>query len=239
MRTIIITCFIVILLLSTSLANAQETITLTTYYPAPFGIYQQLVTMTLGVGDSNASGGMDANDSPNPNTNPGEVWVNSRLGIATTTPQNQLDVAGAAAIGVGYAGTQAAPANGLAVEGRVGIGTTTPQDSFEVFSQNNPVRIGTVGGQGSITLGGERRTTWPSGSMGEIGYRRNPPHPAWTPVYPQFPIADPGTKCVAAIVRIWSTYRYISGGCSYDRSTGILTIGAFNGDIQCLFICEE
>ncbi|MDP2923047.1 MAG: hypothetical protein Q8O30_04930 [Candidatus Omnitrophota bacterium] len=106
--------------------SQHESITITTYYPAPFGVYNQLVTSTLGVGDNNASGGLDDADAPNPATHPGDVWIAGHLGIATTNPQNRLDVNGSSVIGAAYAGAQAAPANGLLVEGDVGIGVTNP-----------------------------------------------------------------------------------------------------------------
>lgn len=71
-------------------------------------------------------------------TNPGQgalgLYVNNtevvhidgattKVGILTTNPLNQLDVAGSVAIGA-YAGTKAAPANGMIVSGPVGIGST-------------------------------------------------------------------------------------------------------------------
>jgi len=73
---------------------AQETITITTYYPAPFGIYRQLVTTTLGVGDNNGDGAINGADAPNPGTNPGDVWIAGRTGIGTTDPQARLVVVG-------------------------------------------------------------------------------------------------------------------------------------------------
>jgi len=47
------------------------------------------------------------------------------VGLSTATPQNRLDVEGAAVIGATYAGTNTAPTNGLLIEGNVGIGITT------------------------------------------------------------------------------------------------------------------
>ena len=41
-------------------ALAEETITLTTYCPAPYGVYGHMATNYLGVGDNNNSGGMDS-----------------------------------------------------------------------------------------------------------------------------------------------------------------------------------
>ena len=60
----VVTGFFLITLLITIPVLSQETITLTTYYPSPFGVYSQLATDTLGVGDNNSSGGIDANDAP-------------------------------------------------------------------------------------------------------------------------------------------------------------------------------
>ena len=61
--------------------------------------------------------------------------TNNRLGIGTTSPQSSLSVNGGAAIG-SYAGTNAAPSNGLIVSGNVGIGTTSPNAAalLDVYS---------------------------------------------------------------------------------------------------------
>jgi hypothetical protein len=64
----------------------NENITITTYYPAPFGVYQQLVTTTLGVGDTNGDGIIDDRDAPDPTTNPGDVWIAGKVGIGTNNP---------------------------------------------------------------------------------------------------------------------------------------------------------
>ncbi|HEY2580424.1 MAG TPA: hypothetical protein VGI43_01380 [Mucilaginibacter sp.] len=53
------------------------------------------------------------------------MGVNGSFGIGTITPLSKLDVTGGVAIG-SYAGTSAAPANGLIVNGNVGIGTGNP-----------------------------------------------------------------------------------------------------------------
>ena len=58
-----------------------------------------------------------------------------RVGIGTTTPHSTLSVNGGAAIG-SYAGTNAAPSNGLIVSGQTGIGTAAPNAAalLDVFS---------------------------------------------------------------------------------------------------------
>ena len=49
----------------------------------------------------------------------------NNVGLGTATPQNRLDVSGGMAIGSTYAGTNAAAADSLIVEGTVAIGATT------------------------------------------------------------------------------------------------------------------
>ncbi|MDP2923500.1 MAG: hypothetical protein Q8O30_07265 [Candidatus Omnitrophota bacterium] len=72
--------------------SQTESITITTYYPAPFGVYRQLVTQTLGVGDNNTDGVIGGNDAPDPATDPGEVWISGNVGIGTTNPQGELHI---------------------------------------------------------------------------------------------------------------------------------------------------
>ncbi|MBN1551990.1 hypothetical protein JW979_10990 [bacterium] len=55
-----------------------------------------------------------------------------KTGLGTTTPRNKLDISGSAVIGSAYAGSIAAPADGLLVEGTVGIGTISPSNKLNV-----------------------------------------------------------------------------------------------------------
>jgi len=88
--------FLSVILLMGSYSIAED-ITLTTYYPAPYGEYDELRSGKVGIGLTTAD-----------------------------TVQNKLDVEGGVAIGASYSGTNAAPADGLIVQGQVGIGTTSP-----------------------------------------------------------------------------------------------------------------
>jgi hypothetical protein len=70
---------------------AQESLTITTYYPSPYGSYNQLQTNTLGVGDNDGDGGLDSGDVP---STAGDVWVAGKVGIGTMSPAAKLDVQG-------------------------------------------------------------------------------------------------------------------------------------------------
>jgi len=67
----------------------SETITLTTYYPSPHGVYVELLTDRLGVGDNDGDGALNNGDIP---TNTGEVWIDGNVGIGTTNPLCNLQI---------------------------------------------------------------------------------------------------------------------------------------------------
>src|SRR5687768_5014390 len=54
------------------------------------------------------------------------------LGVNQSNPSSLLDVNGNASIGTAYSGTNAAPSNGLLVEGKLGIGTTTVSSKVDI-----------------------------------------------------------------------------------------------------------
>lgn len=55
-----------------------EEVTITTYYPAPYGVYDGLQTNKFAVGDTNGSGQLDRGDLPD---NDGDLWVVGHVGI--------------------------------------------------------------------------------------------------------------------------------------------------------------
>jgi len=68
-----------------------EEITITTYYPSPYGSYNSLQADKLGVGDNDNSGTLTSADVPSTS---GYMWVKERVGIGTVTPAYNLDVNG-------------------------------------------------------------------------------------------------------------------------------------------------
>lgn len=109
---------------------ASENVTLTTYYPAPSGVYQQMIT-TQNSFFSRDSGYVEIGGSATLPAGVKMTVTGGRVGINTTAPQSQLDVNGGLAVGA-YGGANPAPANGLIVSGRVGLGTTVPANSLDV-----------------------------------------------------------------------------------------------------------
>jgi hypothetical protein len=70
----------------------------------------------------------------------------SKVGICTNDPKNQLDVLGAVAIGRDFAGIQTAPTNGLLVSGQVAIGTPIPDAKAKLHIHGGVVRISSKNG---------------------------------------------------------------------------------------------
>ncbi len=76
----------------------------------------------------------------------------TNMGVNTATPQSKVSVSGNMAVGATYAGTNAAPANGLIVEGSVGIGTNAPGTKLQV--EGTTQLNGNTGIAGNLTLTG-------------------------------------------------------------------------------------
>ncbi len=107
---------------------SSQQLTMSATYPIPAGVYNQIVT-------TGNSGTVPANTTLNsqagntilvPPTNAG-----GGVGIGAGTPVSKLDVRGGISVG-SYAGTTAAPANGLIVSGNVGVGTASPASALTV-----------------------------------------------------------------------------------------------------------
>ena len=69
----------------------EESLTITTYYPSPYGSYKSLQVDKLGVGDNNGDGMLSSADLP---TTSGEAWFKGNVGIGTMSPMANLDLKG-------------------------------------------------------------------------------------------------------------------------------------------------
>ncbi|MDD2702504.1 MAG: hypothetical protein PHC33_00640 [Candidatus Omnitrophica bacterium] len=63
---------------------AQESLTITTYYPSPYGVYDQLEAYRAAVGDVNGDGNIDAADIP---ATPGSLAVARYLSVNVVIPK--------------------------------------------------------------------------------------------------------------------------------------------------------
>jgi hypothetical protein len=121
-----------------------EDITLTTFYPSPYGVYQELRSKRLAIGDNYVlnnnycwgGGCVHTIDSA------ADLVVEGKVGIGTVNPRNKLDVEGSAVVGASYSGTDTAPNNGMLVEGKVGIGTTSPESKLSVGASGSDSYVG-------------------------------------------------------------------------------------------------
>jgi hypothetical protein len=91
-------CLILLVFLILSFGNvfAQESLTLTTYYPSPHGSYQELrVHGRLSIGDTNGDGVIDDDDlGQDAIGDPlnGSITVGTAVGIGTNTLDSELDI---------------------------------------------------------------------------------------------------------------------------------------------------
>ena len=121
--SIVVLVFMFSILFTLLCSFAEERITLTTYYPAPYGVYRELRTNGIAVGSNYRYDPEELAD--------GVIIVEVSAGIGTVDPLSMLSVAGGATIGSNYTAI-VAPADGLLVEGSTGIGTDAPASMLSV-----------------------------------------------------------------------------------------------------------
>ena len=144
------------------------------------GTVRILGTSTLNLGNDNkATIGASATTTPDMvfSTNSTErariLNSNGNFGIGATAPASKLGVNGGVSIGATYSGTNAAPSNGLIVQGNVGIGTSSTLAPLQVFSNGSAgVRIGPGTSSDVIITNGGNSTSTLALTMGTDGSSR-------------------------------------------------------------------
>jgi len=76
-----------VLVFSAAIVFAEDAITITTYYPSPYGVYNQLGTNRLAVGDTDGINGLDAADQPNRD---GDIRLKAQAGNPTAWPAGTI-----------------------------------------------------------------------------------------------------------------------------------------------------
>jgi hypothetical protein len=99
-----------------------EQITLTTYYPAPYGVYRELRADRMAVGSAYRNDPASIND--------GTLLVTDKIGIGTKNPSNKLSIV---------------QAGGNAVQNLDTYWTQSPQDSFISLRKTNSNTEGVYG----------------------------------------------------------------------------------------------
>ncbi len=73
-------CALAVLLVCVAVFAEDETFTITTYYPSPYGSYNELSTNKFAVGDTNGDGQLTSADQPNI---AGDIGLKPQTGIPT------------------------------------------------------------------------------------------------------------------------------------------------------------
>lgn len=104
----------------------------------------------VAIGGSGTTNYLPIFNSSDTLTNSNIYTSSNNDGVGTSTPLSTLSVNGGLSVG-SYAGTTAAPTNGLIVSGNVGIGNSSPQDALDITG--NASLTGTITSVGYINNG--------------------------------------------------------------------------------------
>ncbi|MDD2680189.1 MAG: hypothetical protein PHO03_05290, partial [Candidatus Omnitrophica bacterium] len=81
---------LIFLLLTPFLSLAEESITISTYYPSPYGVYREMRAKRIAIGDTYFDGGEVPWEAEDGDGNPidlnADLVVEGNVGIGTTSP---------------------------------------------------------------------------------------------------------------------------------------------------------
>ncbi len=122
-----------------------EDITITTYYPSPYGSYNILQSKVLGVGDNNGDASYTSADAPS-GGNDGEVWIKGKVGIGVTSPTNALDVGGLVGASSVPGNTIGIMSSSVTTDSMIKIGESATDYGFAAWrGTDNYFQVGTNG----------------------------------------------------------------------------------------------
>lgn len=162
-------------------AFPEETLTITTYYPSPYGSYNELtVANREAIGDVNVDGGVDSSDLAVDSSGPlpGSLTVAGSVGIGTTTPDAKLAVIGEGSsvarigsadcggnyVGIGLNGAMSGCANYSLLGGDNSTVINRPIGGSIYFRMNNSNQM-VLNSSGNVGIG----TTAPNGKLSIAG----------------------------------------------------------------------
>jgi hypothetical protein len=124
------------IILSVSYYVFSEDITITTYYPSPYGSYRELRAQNMSIGQNYSTSDYcwPPASCSHPINRTADLVVEGSTGIGIFDPHNMLEVNGTVVIGGNYSGnsTFIAPGDSLLVEGGIGVNRTNITTNAEL-----------------------------------------------------------------------------------------------------------
>ena len=237
------------LIVTSCCAQSPDSITITTYYPSPYGSYNEMSVasrMAIGNVDGSADGLVNSSDmAVDSSGNPiaGSLTVANRIGIGTTRPAYQLDINSSTSQSSLHIRTTNTQGNSAVV-----FGNDTSTDPAAIFlgsslNTNFPNRLVLANGIGDITFNGASTFANPTGeymrinSTGNVGIGTTSPG-AKLEVAGGIKLANDTASCNANKA---GTMRYNADRIEYCSYDGTAPLGSWqavgSGGISYIYYC--